>query len=146
MILPAGKYYIGDPCYVLDAAAMNAVTDKMTSGEAASSVFEVNGHMMWAHFTQYGDGAFADQNGAEYPVDSAALSAVPIDLVKNPEGEEHGTVIEFDMSFTVNYKNGVFWFGDICIDTNSDVSNTETDLDPLSDGGYNLNPKDDQFW
>lgn len=141
MILPAGKYYIGDPCYVLESKSLDVVIDKMVIG----TTFELNGHMMWGHFTQYGDGTFADQNGTEYPVDGAALAAVPIDLIENPEGEEHGTVLEFENSFSVNYSDGVFWFGGICIDTNRDVSNTEEDPDPMADGGYDLDPNDDKF-
>lgn len=140
MILPAGKYYIGDPCYVLSEKNLHVAIDNMGTG----GISEIDGHQMWAHFTQYGDGTFTDQNGVEYAVDGAALAAVPIDLIENPEGEEHGTVMEFANSFSVNYDDGVFWFGDICINTNHDVSDENVD-DPLADGGYDGDPADDYF-
>lgn len=88
----AGKYWIGDPCYV-----------------------NFEGYT-WQHGTAYGDGVFVDQKGREYGVDGGSLGIVAIEYVgKEADG---GHFIEFKKDFKCSYAKGVFHFGHVRIDTN----------------------------
>lgn len=137
--LPPGKYYIGDPCYVIDDKEWDDVLDATAYFENAG-VSTFQGHQLWGHSTAYGDGTYLDQNGNEYGVDSGCIGAVPIGLIENPGGEDHGTmVIDAPEGLRVSYENGKFWFNSICIDT--DPSDDEEDFD----GGYDLDPEDDEL-
>lgn len=136
--LPAGEYYIGDPCYVFEGKTWDQIleeTDSFQSGD----IQHFNGFDLWAASTQWGDGTYCDQNGIEYPVDSGLLGIIPLGLIDNPEGLEHGTVIKFPKDVTVDFDNGMFWFGHIRIDTDNSRGS-----DP-DDGGYDLDPDDDVF-
>jgi hypothetical protein len=135
--LPAGKYYIGDPCYVFADATWQKLLDDVDDfldGE----IKHVSGFDLWAHSTAWGDGTYADQNGIEYGVDSGSLGAVPIGMVDNVDGLEHGTVMDFPNGLTVEYDNGTFWFGSIVIKTD------DADEDEFEDA-YDGDPEDDRF-
>ena len=112
-MLPAGKYYIGDPCYVIAEENWDAWLDAYREGDGELTY---NGHEMWAHQTYFGDGSYKDQQGREYGVDAGTLAAVPFDLVERSFGSL-GHVIDFDKPFECSCDEGVFTFGNIVIDT-----------------------------
>ena len=97
-MFPAGRYWIGDPCYAI-----------------------ITG-LMWQHHTAYGDGVYVDQDERRYGVDSGQLS---IALAKNVDAgcgsdlrvKDLAHVVSFKAPFDVSYKNGVFKFGHIVIRT-----------------------------
>lgn len=129
--LPAGKYFIGDPCYVFTDADWDALLEALDSFES-DDIQHHNGFELWAFGTAFGDGVYTDQNGIEYPVDSGLLGIVPLEMITNPEGQEHGTVIEFQKPVAVDHENGTFWFGQICIKTN-DVNGYDDNVDGYDD-------------
>jgi hypothetical protein len=132
--LPAGKYYIGDPCYVFNDETWDTLIEKHWDSMRHGEIFELNGQQLWMHSTKFGDGVYDDQNGTEYGVDAGLLGIVPIALIEDPAGEENGTVLEFQRSVVVSYDNGTFYIGNITIKTGDDDLDFEDD-DP--DGGYN---------
>ncbi len=140
--LPAGKYFIGDPCYVFNDDTWDTLCEKHLDAMSTGEIFEFNGHQVWSHSTAYGDGVYGDQNGAEYGVDAGLLGIVPIALIEDPAGEELGTMIEFQRSVVVSYENGTFYIGHITIKTgNDDLDFEDSDLD----GGYDEDGADEIF-
>lgn len=96
------------------------------------------GNTLWGLRALSDRKVFTDQNGIEYATDDGVLGAVAIELIENPEGEEHGTIVDAPRGLEVQYLNGVFHFDDIVINTNELESGS-------IDGGYDLDPDDDSF-
>lgn len=121
--LPAGKYYIGDPCYIFKDS-WNRVLTSTNYFEDTSG--KIDGHNYCAASTAYGDGIYEDNQGRNYGVDSGvigiiSISALEIDnktTVDNITGSDYMHVVEFDSEFTVQIADGIFQFGTIVINTN----------------------------
>ena len=126
MKLPAGKYYIGDPCYVIDEDRWSDFVDaSFGSDQKGIAVTEFDGHPMYAHGTAYGDGCYLGSDGVRYGVDAGMLSVVPLALCLRYEEDEMksemvrlGSIVDFKEDFTAdrNY-DCTFHFGHIDIPT-----------------------------
>ena len=93
-----GKYYIGDPCYVLD----HDILDRMFIShekqreknntfidhtgycidDRDKHIFKFEGYNYSIISTLIGDGRFNDGTGKEYFVDSGTLSCIPMELIE----------------------------------------------------------------
>ena len=117
--LPAGTYYIGDPCYVMgktDEMDWLTVLDKTNYFDG--EIHEVGGYKVWGEGTAHGDGEYKDQEGNEYGVDSGTLAAVPLEYVHDvAEARRLGHIHEFDEDFDCERNGGVLRFGSVEIDT-----------------------------
>lgn len=109
--LPAGKYYIGDPCYVIHHRAWVKVCDNTDD-----KVINCLEHPFFMAGTAYGDGVYFDQNNREYDVDSGCLGAVPVALIQKPLGA-FMMIIDFPDGLVIGYDGKVFMFGSLTIDT-----------------------------
>jgi hypothetical protein len=123
-LLPPGKYYIGDPCYVFNDSTWDKLLD-VTDSFQNDELTEFGGGVVWGYSTAVGDGVYTDQNDNEFSVDSGVLAAIPIDLIENPDGEANGTVVDAPNGLQVEHDNGTFWFGVICIKTAGDEDEDE---------------------
>lgn len=130
-ILPAGRYYIGDPCYVLgtnDHAKWMSILDATNYFDG--EVYELDGHKVWAHGTAYGDGCYSDNNNNSYPVDAGLIGVIPMELVEGIERVEKqglGAIHTFDAPFECSYDDGTFLIGDIIIETGAEDEDEEED-------------------
>ena len=127
MKLPAGDYYIGDPCYVL--AADDYPDDRWSNfcdllEKGGNEVTEFEGVPMFAAGTAYGDGTYEGSDGFEYGVDAGLIGIVPLSLctdverLKRAREHELGTFVKFTKEFEVTSDGeGFFNFGGILIDT-----------------------------
>lgn len=115
-VAKAGKYYIGDPCYVFSREDWDELGDQ-TDWFNKTNLVEFRGHTLFAAHTAYGDGSYEDNEGYVYPVDAGLIGIVPIELVSKPEGLESGRVKEFETEFSVATDIGLFAFDRIVIDT-----------------------------
>lgn len=124
--LPAGEYYIGDPCYViadlnddgvnewyrfLEASGMHTDTNISDGTE-----FEYKGHMVWMNHTAYGDGEYFDQDKNRYDVDAGLIGVVPVEVTNKEQlvdtiRGEYGQIKTFNENFTVECYGGVFFIG-----------------------------------
>ena len=93
MQFPAGKYWIGDPCYVAGANGFS-----------------------WVHSTFIGDGIYTDNRGRDYLVDSGALGIFPASAVSEDD-LEGGNFVTQRKPFTPIYEDGKFTFGTVSIET-----------------------------
>jgi hypothetical protein len=140
--LPPGKYYVGDPQRVFSSESWNTIL-RATDYFRRDLPTLIRGRTIWGLNTATDRRVFTDQNGVEYQTIVGVLGAVPIELIENPEGEEHGTVIDAPAGMLVGYDEGVFRFDDIIIDVNEpDTTFGELGGDP---SGYTLDPDDDKF-
>jgi hypothetical protein len=134
LVLPAGEYYIGDPCYVIPNDDWHDYCDALHElgypGDPhypynpEKAVFEYKGMKCFSHSTAFGDGGYQGTDGVHYSVDSGTIGAVPASLAvgkrARKEAERLGSFKTFDQPFEVGYNNGMFTIGDIKIETNWD--------------------------
>lgn len=100
VLVPKGKYVLGDPCY--------AVPDDMWMPWLENAKYEDNrlvlvgqtpsGHWVLGLSTQYGDGGYLGSDGFEYGVDAGLIGLVPVEIATNLDRVGNaidGTIIEF---------------------------------------------------
>lgn len=128
MVLPAGKYWIGDTCYVFPnegpmGGKWDELLDETNFFEDVSYAELDNGEIkVWAASTAYGDGRYIGSNGKAFPVDAGLIGIVPqetVDYLGRTDNDLDylGLFIEFTEPFIVRSNNGLFHFGYIEIDT-----------------------------
>ena len=97
--LPAGTYWIGDPCYL--------PLDRMAP--------------LWCKSTDHGDDIYHDGDGNEYSVDSGQLGIAQLLVDVAPpvatNGRALGVVVTFAEPVKCLAKGGLFRFSDVAIDT-----------------------------
>lgn len=125
-LLPAGEYYIGDPCYVIDS--WDEFLAPFWMQEPRGGVFDFDGYPVAAFYTLYGDGYYTLEPGGEgLPVDAGMIGAIPVVLMTKG-GEADGALVSFDEPFECYEINGVLHFGDYTVET-GDVDDGDTDED-----------------
>jgi len=130
-MMKAGKYYIGDLCYVMhgewdEFCNLTIVGDKVLDGE-----FNLADGRKFATFTtQWGDGTYQDQQGREYHVDAGLIGCIALENIDltNPENSiTGGQVVEFVQPFSTWSAGGEIRFGTVLIDT--DYTEVEEELE-----------------
>ena len=139
-MLKAGKYYVGDLCYVLgdrngwdwmkllDATGYLGCKDPVTGDrldkDETTGYFRHRGVKLFSSGTAYGDGSYRDQFGREYWVDAGLIGCVPMEaLGEDPEMSvtpgRGAHIVQFDWPFSCSVcdENGVIRIGNIEIDT-----------------------------
>lgn len=124
---PAGKYYVGDPCYAVADENWSKLIDETGCFGLDMSInipldvfddglFLYNGKNCFIGSTKYGDGSYRDINGLEYLVDSGSLGVMPFDACDG-DSMRGGQVLEFDNEFDVWEHDGNLHFENNCIFT-----------------------------
>jgi len=119
--MKAGKYFIGDLCYVL-SSKWDEVCDLTISGhECLEGKFTLSDGTEFAMFgTAHGDGYYYDQMGNSYPVDSGTIGCVlfdKIDDINKEYLERSGTVLDISNDFEVESEDGTIFVGPVTIYT-----------------------------
>ncbi len=120
--LPAGTYYIGDPCYVFNNKDWDRICKECLDELGIISIFK---HKFFMEGTTYGDGTYHDNFGRNYPVDAGLIGAVPIELIAKKYMRVGMAFITFDKELFIEYNDGNFTFGDIVIKTRYDDEDDE---------------------
>ena len=123
-MFPAGKYYVGDLCYVMHDE-WDEVCGLFFKGRddhgCNQGVFELKDGRKFASFnTKYGDGAYFDQYGEEYGVDAGLIGCILVSDIKANKYDnllDLGAILEFDEDFETGEHEGKIQFGYIVIDT-----------------------------
>ena len=149
--MKAGKYYVGDLCYVLGNKAHGELCKKCfpegnSTGIEGKSVLS-DGRIVISFICPDGDGAYEDQNGLSYMVDSGWLGITLLEGLEgqwDPRGTKKETMVEYigrpghivdhDSEFNVKSVSvdGVvhMTFGDkVTIDTGLGLSGSSSDDD-----------------
>lgn len=126
MTLPAGKYWIGDLCYILDDVwdeVCNLYFARETETDTIGGEFTLSDGRKFAMYsTLFGDGTYNDQSGHAYSVDSGTLGCIAISA--DDPGNSLGRVVNFRNAFDTGYTDrdqSVIKFGHIQIDTDDFV-------------------------
>jgi hypothetical protein len=140
-MMPAGKYYVGDLCYVMhpqweEFCYLTIRGDDIVDGEITLG----NGVKVASFCTYFGDGFYEDQHGGGYPVDAGLIGCIRVEDIDDrkvviPEGDaiEFGQIIEFDEEFECSCDEGVIYIGHIRIDTKGPDEDDEFDVDEEED-------------
>jgi hypothetical protein len=144
--LPAGTYYIGDPCYVIpdeqwmeareetlyfglfpDPAEMNKGEHNYNPKHLMNGVFRYKEWLFAVSSTDFGDGCYPCidcTTGAvlgKCGVDAGMIGAIPIEMVMDFD-EDAGLGVEhiFKQSFRLDYVDGTICFGNVEVITGDD--------------------------
>jgi hypothetical protein len=129
--IPAGAYYLGDPCYVVRDGEWGGLLD-MTDCFDNPEGFLSDGTRVVAFGTYYGDGEYYDQFGRDYGVDAGLIGLVPwSDSFAGAGGHK----VEFDKDVFAHEDDGILTFGNIVIDTKGQYEDDE-------DSGYEEDDED----
>ena len=113
-MFPAGKYYVGDLCYVMHDE-WDEVCGLFFEGRddhgCNQGVFQLKDGRKFASFnTKWGDGGYRDQYGRSYGVDAGLIGCIAIKDINLDSGDNFtrgGQVIEFDSDFEVHGGTGI---------------------------------------
>jgi hypothetical protein len=104
-LMPAGKYWVGDLCYVM-REEWDEVCGLFFEGRddhgCNEGIFALKDGRKFVSFnTKWGDGGYYDQSGNEYGVDAGLIGCILVsDLININEDHRHGGHIhEFSSPF-----------------------------------------------
>lgn len=124
MTMPAGNYWIGDLCYILEnewsevCDIMDAAEQEDPENYGSGEFVLSDGRRFAVYKTRWGDGTYEDAQGRKYSVDSGTLGCIQFNDDKS--SEDHSHVINFRKEFDTGYSDkdqSVIRFGHIHIDT-----------------------------
>ena len=125
-MMPSGKYYIGDLCYVM-SDDWDEVCDLTISRDCKVIEGEIemkDGRRFALYSTKYGDGLYRSNIGTKHAVDSGTIGCILVnDIIDIPKFEvdgKLGAVVTIDRSFSTAERDGLIVFGDVIINTDSD--------------------------
>lgn len=127
-MMPAGRYYVGDLCYVMDDKEWDQFCSITIKGmDCLDGEFEMpDGRKFATYGTKYGDGLYRDQYGNKYGVDAGLIGCIRVEDIraeKYKNIERLGAIHEFDTDFVTGggRKNmdwsGTIQFGRVAIET-----------------------------
>lgn len=118
-MMPAGSYYVGDLCYVMDDEEWREVCKLTIVGnECIEGEFTLpDGRRFAMYGTKWGDGEYYDYTGNAYSVDSGTIGCIKWSDVKTHKYEhimDLGVLHEFGTDFVTDGGRGTEgWTGDI---------------------------------
>lgn len=113
--MPAGRYYVGDLCYVLENEWDEFCRLTIQGNECIDGEFTLSDGRKFASFgTKWGDGGYCDQFGNEYSVDAGLIGCVQV--LDTQHSVSGGHIVEFTRDFDVGGGRGSMnWDGVIHI-------------------------------
>jgi hypothetical protein len=131
-MMPAGKYYVGDLCYVMHPEWDQVCDLILKDGGCLEGEFNLPDGRRFAMFnTAWGDGVYGS-NAGQHCVDSGSIGCIRIDDISESErnfDEMHrlGAIVDFPNEFRTKTDNeGQLTFGHVVVETN-DIDDEEDD-------------------
>lgn len=132
VMVPAGKYVIGDPCYCFPDTPslglekpywdmLGESCDWWQNTPVATLTVQGREFNVLAFDTAFGDGEYEDNQGFVYSVDAGLIGLVPLELVELIGGEVDPSlhkVVDFKRDTVCTNSDGMMVFGHLAIDTN----------------------------
>jgi len=119
-MMKAGKYYIGDLCYVMHPEWDEFCSLTISGNNVLDGEFNLKDGRRFATFTtKWGDGTYKDEQGRSYGVDAGLIGCIAVEDITPSELEnlKDGHVVEFVQDFSTFSAGGIIRIGSICIDT-----------------------------
>ena len=114
MKFKAGKYYIGDPCYVLQDTngwSWDSVLDQtdyfMDFNGTITHSYGDSYHVAGAS-TRYGDGSYVDNSGREFLVDAGCIACIPVSAIGLTFNYTGGHILDIPVDFEFEAKYGIY--------------------------------------
>lgn len=126
-MMKAGRYWIGDLCYVLGNRWDEVCDIVIKDHTCLSGEFELNGVPFAMYSTAYGDGVYSDNSGRSYPVDSGSIGCVLLEDIDDGADTTLGSIIEFSHDFITGSIGGIIQFNNVSIDTDGESEEDEED-------------------
>lgn len=122
MTMPAGKYYVGDLCYVLHDSWDEFCDITINDRNCLDGEFNFKDGRRFATFgTKWGDGQYNDQDYHRYFVDAGLIGCVRVEdmdeNLREQAGDFGGRIVEFPEPFEVREEDGKIYIGHVVIDT-----------------------------
>jgi hypothetical protein len=140
-VLRSGKYYLGDPSYVLPSSIYNGIWFNLY--DFKNGKYDINDTDFVVHNTHYGDNIYKDTRNRSYNVSSGVISLVDVRLIENmDEIKNNGHIFNFKSKVNFIYDAGIFYIKSgknyICIDTrnNEEYNSDYEDHCEDEDGEY----------
>lgn len=107
-LLNAGKYYLGDPSFVLHSKIFDGIWGNVYNYE--NGKYNINSFDYAVHNTHKGDGKFVDTKARIYNIESGVLALVHIDLIEDINlCKKHGHIFNFTNKIIFIYDAGIFY-------------------------------------
>jgi hypothetical protein len=145
--MPAGRYYVGDLCYVMNPEWDEFCSITIKGHECLDGEFNLaDGRRFATYGTAYGDGVYAASNGANLGVDAGLIGCIRVEDIRDDITEAKmlklGTIVEFAEPFNTNEHKGIIQFGHILVDTSgSDDWDDEANMN--EDNWYDYETEED---
>ena len=121
MTMPAGRYYIGDLCYVMHPEWNEVCNITIRDHQCLDGEFTLADGRRFATFgTAYGDGTYRSSIGTDHSVDSGSIGCIRVEDIRDntyDNIEDLGAIVEFDQPFEVSSDQGLLKFGHVMIET-----------------------------
>lgn len=138
MPMPAGQYYIGDLCYVMNAPGeWDKFCDITIDGRnCLDGEFELNGRRFATYGTAYGDGCYqSNVSSKELGVDAGLIGCILVSDIKDFPGADKcgGIIVDFPEEFETGEDDGTITFGHVSIPTSFNMDDDAEDYNPDDD-------------
>ena len=120
----AGRYYVGDLCYVMHDA-WDEICDLVFDDNHGCIEGEFtlkDGRRFAMYNTAYGDGVYTDQYGREYSVDSGSIGCILLDDIRDESYDDErlselANISDISVPFETGNNRGVIRIASLIIDT-----------------------------
>lgn len=125
-MLPAGKYYIGDLCYVMhkewDEVCGLFFKGRTDHGCNQGEFMLADGRRFACYNTRWGDGTYFDEARNRYPVDAGCIGCILVSDIDSDDANNigSGNVHEMTRDFNSSNEDGILTFGHVVINTDND--------------------------
>ena len=124
MTMPAGRYYIGDLCYVMhnewhEVCDLFFPLDQVVRDVNGEFTLK-DGRRFVSFGTAYGDGTYQSNISTSHSVDSGSIGCIRVEDIRDntyADIEQLGAIVEFDAPFEVSEDHGLIQFGHVQIET-----------------------------
>jgi hypothetical protein len=132
-MMPAGKYYIGDLCYVMHDEWDEFCGLTISGHDCLEGEFNLKDGRRFATFsTKWGDGEYRSNISTKHAVDAGLIGCIRVEDIRDKTYDnltELGAVVEFHEPFQVSGGrstegrnwDGIIKFGHVEIDTDGDA-------------------------
>ena len=134
MTMPAGKYYIGDLCYVMHPEWKEVCELFFPANHPPRGVegeFTLKDGRRFASFaTAYGDGGYRSNIGTSHSVDAGIIGCIRVEDIRDDDADDMetlGAIVEFTKPFEVSSDGSSLVFGHVVIETGFDDDEEEED-------------------
>lgn len=124
-MLPAGKYYVGDLCYVMheewDEVCGLFFKGRTDQGCNQGEFMLKDSRRFACYNTRWGDGTYFDEARNRYPVDAGCIGCILVsDISPSDANNLAGNIHEMPRDFNTSNEDGILTFGHVVINTDND--------------------------